>query len=189
MRSTEAVWNEYHESLRNFIRSRVRHAQDAEDLLQEIFLRVHRSIGALSGEEKLQGWLYRIARNAITDYYRKNARKGAMEMPGDPLFELLESSGSEDASLNETVSRWLRCLIRELDDTYREALTLTELERLPQKELAHRLGLSISGAKSRVQRGREKLKEKLLACCDIVMDRVGNVIDYERKSTSCGCGC
>ena len=60
-----------------------------------------------------------------------------------------------------------------------------EFEEISQKALAERLGLSLSGAKSRVQRGRVKLRELLLGCCHVDFDRRGNIIDYRRKRASC----
>ncbi|HLZ55439.1 MAG TPA: sigma factor-like helix-turn-helix DNA-binding protein, partial [Ktedonosporobacter sp.] len=70
-------------------------------------------------------------------------------------------------------------------DQDRQALVLTEYQGLTQKELGERLGLSFSGAKSRVQRAREKLKQELLACCHFELDRRGHILDYQPRCDCC----
>ena len=80
-------------------------------------------------------------------------------------------------------------MIEGLPDAYREAIVLTEFEGLTQKELADRLGISLSGAKSRVQRARGQLKQMLLGCCQFEFDRRGGIIDCKPRVNN-GCrGC
>jgi RNA polymerase sigma-70 factor (ECF subfamily) len=73
-------------------------------------------------------------------------------------------------------------LISTLPAPYRDALVLTEFEGLTQKEMAERLGISLSGAKSRVQRGREQLKRMLLERCQFEFDRLGRIIDCKPRT-------
>jgi RNA polymerase sigma-70 factor (ECF subfamily) len=88
------------------------------------------------------------------------------------------------------VASWLDPMMALLPEEDREVLRRADLEGLTQKELAARLGLSVTGAKSRVQRARKRLKEVLLGCCHVEMDRRGNAIDYTRKGRDCGpCRC
>jgi RNA polymerase sigma-70 factor (ECF subfamily) len=182
MMNTLDIWHQFNQHLLKFIHKRVKNEFDAEDILQDVFRKIHASIQHLSDESKIQSWVYRITRNAITDYYRVNANETfihyELDIPQEP---------EQTENLNQVVSRWLRCMIEDLDEKYREAIVLTEFENVTQKELADRLGISVSGAKSRVQRGREKIKEMLLACCHIERDGLGNVIDFQRKSASCNC--
>lgn len=107
-------------------------------------------------------------------------------MNGNLIHEIIDSH-QYDENLNHVVSTWLQCIIRDLDNKYKEAILLTELEGISQRQLAEKLGMSVSGVKSRVQRGREKIKELLLNCCEIELDRRGNVIDYQIKSARCTC--
>lgn len=183
---TEELWTRFSTDLLSFIQKRVRSEFDAEDILQDVFRKIHLSIHTLSDESKIQSWMYQITRNAITDYYRTSARRNGAETPFEDELEF-EDGTEEAGNLNNLVSGWLSCIVQDLDEKYREAILLTELGVLTQKQLAERLGISISGAKSRVQRGRERIKEMLLACCHIERDRLGNVIDYQRKSASCNC--
>ncbi len=76
-------------------------------------------------------------------------------------------------------------MIQRLPETYREAVILSEIKGLTQKEVAQMQGTSLSGAKSRVQRGRALLKEMLADCCRLEFDHKGRLCDYERKDKAC----
>lgn len=176
--SVEAVWSAFNNRLERFIAHRVPDQQAAEDLLQDVYLKIHTHVDTLRDSERLQSWVYRIARNVIYDYYR--SQKAVEEIPED-------IAAPEDIDLSDDVAARLgvREMINALPEEYREALILTEYEGLTQKELAQRLGISLSGAKSRVQRGRKMLRELLLACCHFEFDRLGKVIDYHPRCQCC----
>ena len=180
--TTEKVWEEFHPRLKHFILKRVPDEQSAEDLLQEVFLKIHARIDTLRDEEKLQSWIYQIARNAITDYYRE--QRATLDLPESLL--LPEEPLVGDDVVKELIPS-IKAMVDSLPDEYRQALILTEYEGLTQRQLAERLGLSYSGAKSRVQRAREKLKVMLLDCCHFEFDRLGKVIDYQPKCGQCSC--
>ena len=175
------VWDDFTIQLRRFIASRVRNEADAEDILQEVFIKIHRGIDKLENPLKLEAWVYQITRHAIIDYYRRsdNGVKVTAELPD----VLAEQNGNEE--IESEVAAWLRPMMAELPEKYREALQLTEIQGLTQKELADRLNISISGAKSRVQRAKEKLKDVLLECCHLEVDRRGKVVDWESKEPEC----
>ncbi|MDQ2713626.1 MAG: RNA polymerase sigma factor SigZ [Chloroflexota bacterium] len=147
--STESVWQAFHEPLEQFIRRQARDKSAAEDILQDIFVKIHTHIDSLKDESKLQGWLYRIARNAIYDYYR--SQRPVVEL--SETLDLLEELPEDD--MERELLPCLAAMVQRLPVDYRQALILTEYEGLTQKELAERLGLSFSGAKSRVQCARE----------------------------------
>ena len=173
----EQIWNEFAEKLRLFIQKRVSNPAEAEDILQDVFLKIGTRLNQLEDTAKLQGWLYLIARNAVIDHYRKQRE----------TVELSETLAIEDepAELEELKVSFRR-MIHGLPGPYREAILLTEFDGLSQVELARRLGISVSGAKSRVQRGREQLKEMLLDCCHFEFDRRGRVFDcHPRKPSDC----
>lgn len=175
----EAVWYRFSDRLRSFIRRRVHDEQAAEDILQDIFLRIHASMGALRDMRKLESWLYQITRNAVIDHYR--GQRATSELP-DTL------SVFDDTHGNDMVARLaidVREMAEALPEPYREAFRLTAYEGLSQKELAERLGLSYSGAKSRVQRARKKVKDMLMTCCHFEFDRRGMVIDYHQPHCCC----
>jgi len=132
----EHIWHEFAGKLGRFIRTRVADPAAAEDILQDVFLRIQKRLDQLKDPAKLETWIYLIARNAVVDHYR--TRRETVEVP----------------------------------------------ETMPSER--DRLGISLSGAKSRVQRGRAQLKKMLDECCTFEFDRRGAVIGCEpRKRSSC----
>jgi RNA polymerase sigma-70 factor (ECF subfamily) len=168
--TTEHVWEAFHTPLQQFIRRRVSDEATAEDVLQEVFLKIHQHMETLRDVKKLESWIYQITRNAIVDSYREPRPAATLESP-----EVLElpSELPDDDVVSELLP-CVRAMVRNLPELDRQALVLTEYQGLTQKELAERLGLSFSGAKSRVQRAREKLKQQLLECCHFELDRRGH---------------
>jgi RNA polymerase sigma-70 factor (ECF subfamily) len=180
--ATDTSWEQLREQLHGFISRRIDDPATAEDVLQDTLMRMHRGLGALRDDQYLGAWAYRIARNAIVDHHRR--RRG--HVPLDPEGEASPPEADPDGdNLNQEVARWLRPMIATLPEDYRVALELTELGGLTQAELAEHLGLSLSGAKTRVQRGRRKLRQQIERCCEIERDRLGNVIDYRPRDTCC----
>ena len=175
----ETVWTDVASKLRGYIRTRVRDHAAAEDIMQDVFLKAHTRIAQLQSPEKLEGWLFLIARNAVADHYRKS--KPHEELPAELATEAPDPEFENACELRAAFRR----MIEQLPAPYGQALTLTEFEGLTQKQLAARLGISLSGAKSRVQRGREKLKEALLDCCRFEFDRRGQSIDCTPKRSAC----
>jgi RNA polymerase sigma-70 factor (ECF subfamily) len=171
------------DDLRRFIRRRVSNDELAEDLLQETFIRIHRHVDALAEADRLMAWVYRIARNVIHDAYRCSAREKIRTTDFANVGEshLLATTNDPLDPLPCTSRKWQEELVSQLPEMYREAIRLAELEGLTQHEIAERLGLSLSGAKSRVQRGRALLKQALEACCRFEFDRRGNLLDVEPK--------
>lgn len=178
--TTEDIWLNMNQSLKAFILKRVRNVHDADDILQTVFAKIHANINGIKDESKLYAWVYRITKNSVTDYYR--TQNDHMEL--HKIEQELEAE-TECQDLNDEIIICLKSMINCLPDIYREALLLSELGNLTQKELAEKLGISVSGAKSRVQRARRKLKIMLTDCCKLYVDRYGNIIDYEHKHEHC----
>lgn len=179
--SINCVWEEFSVPLKRFIKKRIANEQDADDIFQEIFIKIHNNIGKLMNDNNIHAWIYRITRNAITDYYRRNHHN--IEII--ELLENLESSTDEELSANTEIASCLKVMVDSLPETYKQAIILTEFQNMTQRELSEKLGISISGAKSRVQRGRRMLKKMLLGCCQLEIDRRGNIIDYKHKNSEC----
>ncbi len=178
---TEQAWEAFHTPLHQFIRRRVADEATAEDLLQEVFLKIHQQGASLRDARHLESWIYQITRNLIIDYYR--SRQHRMTTLDDGEARDLPEEFPDDDIVSELLP-CVRAMVLALPDQDRQALILTEYQGLTQKELGERLGLSFSGAKSRVQRAREKLKQELLACCHFELDRRGHILDYQPR---CGC--
>ena len=173
------LYLKYRDRLYSFIFGRVNDPNITDDILQNIFLKIHTKIDTLKDHEKLESWIYQITRNAIIDYYRTN--KKLDELP-DSYTEPVPDS---DPKEREEISSWLRPMIENLPDKYRETLLLSEIKGISQKEIAKKIGLSLPGTKSRIQRGRSLVKKTLLKCCHFEFDRRGRVLDYKEKSDTC----
>ena len=177
--STEQLWREMHQSLKKFILSKVDNEQDANDILQEVFLKIQTKRAQLKDTNKIVPWLYQITRNIISDHYRSRSK-------GSELQDAPEGDAHSDTeSKTHEFALCIPAMIQSLPEKYRQAIYLTEIEGLSQKELAEKLDISYSGAKSRVQRGREKLKDALLQCCEIYTDAYGNILDYHPREKKC----
>ena len=178
MLTLEPIYATFDQDLRRFVARRVDNPAAVDDLLQDIYLRIHTHLPGLRDDARLAGWVFQIARNVIIDHYRRQR----------PTSDLLETLPSSDELEDDTAQRLAASLARMVDclpAKYREALVLTDLQGLSQPALAERLGLSVSGAKSRVQRGRERLKAMLLDCCHVELDRTGQVLSYEARCPAC----
>lgn len=172
-RDMDKIWNEFNEKLKLFILKHVPDESVAEDILQDVFIKIHTNMKTLRDKTKLQSWVYQVTRNAIVDYYRN--RKPATQVTD----QMAESEDTTDEISQTEISDCIQALIDELPEGYREALYLTQYQGLTQKEMGERLGLSPSGAKSRVQRAREKLKEMLLCHCHHQLDELGIAFNYQ----------
>ena len=166
------VWHALSDELRAFLRSRLPSESDADDVLQDVFVRIVEKIGSLREAGRIESWVYQIARNAIADFYRRRAPQ-----PADPVEAAVDLGGDEGGdNLNRSVAAWLSSMVGALPETLRDAVRMYEMEGLSQSEIANRLNISLSGAKSRVQRGRRQLERLLRGSCALETDRRGNVI-------------
>jgi RNA polymerase sigma-70 factor (ECF subfamily) len=179
---TGEVWSAFSADLRGFIRRRVNNLDDAEDVLQDVFVRIHRGLPSLTDTDRLLPWVYRITRNAITDRSRKHA--GPASLNHEPEYD--EPSNDDH---RDEIGRCLNQMLLRLPQTDREALKQVELDDVSQREFADRAGISISGAKSRVQRARRRLKSELLACCEFQFDRYGQPVSTPLPPCKNDCGC
>jgi RNA polymerase sigma-70 factor (ECF subfamily) len=175
------------DDLRAFLARRVPDEATAADLLQEVFLTVHGRAEQLRDDERVAGWVFRIARNVLADHYRRGEGRAARRArPGATLEELPGEGGCPEeraaADQHALLARWLVDALETLPARYRDAMRLVELEGVPRRVAAERLGLSYSGLRSRVQRGRRLLREILERCCDVELDPYGRVVDYRRRS-------
>ena len=175
--TVEHIWDTLANRMRSFIRSRVRDHAAAEDILQDVFLKIHQKLPSLRASERVESWVWRIVRNAIADYFRRS--RPTESLPDKVL--LTEEAGPDLPNLSPCI----RQFVDELQPSYREALLLTEWQGLTQHQMGTRLGLSPSGAKSRVQRARNELKSLLLDCCRFELDRRGNILEMTPLDKKC----
>jgi RNA polymerase sigma-70 factor (ECF subfamily) len=173
------AWRDLESKLRPFIARRVRPGVDVDDVVQDVFLRMQRGLAGLRDEQRFGPWVYQIARSAIVDHHRAAAKH---RVPGDETaVEEVAEVEEDDGAVERELANYVAPFVAMLASPYREALTLTELEGLTQKQAAEMLGVSLSGMKSRVQRGRQQLRKALEDCCHIALDARGRVISCEPR--------
>lgn len=173
---THCVCKEFSGQIRGYLLGKVKQRDDAEDLLQEIFIKIHNNIGTLQDEKKLAPWIHQIVRNTLSDYYRKS-RLETTELNEESTT--LSDTEVPDDIYSQCVNGCLKVFIDRLPDKYKEPLVLSDIKELKQKDIAKEMNLSYSGLKSRVQRGREMIKDMFVECACISDN--GNLTDK-----SCG---
>jgi len=183
-----ALWQDVSSRLRPFIARRVSPG-DIEDVLQDVWIRVQRGLPGLRDEERFTSWLFQIARNSVAEHQRARARHPLPatapaddDQPAPPPEE-------DDRDAARSLSACVSMFVAQLASPYREAVTLVELEGLTAREAAEMVGISISGMKSRVQRGREQLRKLFDQCCEIALDARGKVTDYTPRPRPCPPAC
>ena len=170
------------EQIRPFVERRVA-PHDVDDVVQEILQRVHTGADVLDEDTRFAAWLHRVARNTITDHHRRTSRREAKH---EAFATEWRDEAEEQEDAVASLSMFVRAFVEMLPSPYREALDLTEIQGLTMREAAEREGVSLSGMKSRVQRGRRLLRELFEACCEIALDARGKPTDFTpRVQPSC----
>src|SRR5690606_1799517 len=146
---------------------------DAEDLAQEVFLKLYESKN--SKVQNIKSWIYTIAKNSIIDYYKK--KRIYTEEVGDNLMRV---ERSEEKAIQE-LSNCIEMFINQLPADYMTVMRLSEMDNLSQKEIAVKMDMNYTTVRSKIQRGRVKLKELISDCCTVIQGGKGAIIDYKKK--------
>lgn len=173
------VWNDMNDRLTHFVNGKIKDPDVSKDIVQDVFLKVFTKYDTLKNKEKLVPWIYQVTRNEIISHFRKIKFNSAPE----------ETQAEEfiDETLTSELTACINPFLNTLPEKYKQAVILADIENIPQKEIAEQLGISYSGTKSRVQRGRELLKSAYNQCCTISTDVYGDVIDYKAKNCTKKC--
>jgi len=188
----EAPWRPFVEGLRKFVQGRVPEA-DADDVLQNTLLRLHEASDSLRDTDRAEAWVFSVARRTIADFYRDRER-GPTETPVGRAPE--EATGEPPATQNlsgydgthdvhEEVLSWLRPMAEELPEKYRRPLVRADFEGATHQAVADELGLTRSGATSRIRRARAKLREQLRRCCEVEFGPEGRAVAFRRREKPC----
>ena len=164
----------------------MRTREDAEDILQNVFIKISANLDKLTEDVKLKNWIFTITRNAIIDYYRINASWKKIAVNSDISDDIVEAE--EDSDPTKGLDQCINSMIGLLPDEYRDIIIQSEIEGIKQKDLALKYGIAYPSMRSKVQRGRERLKQLFHDCCHIETDKHGNVIEAQGK-TDCGEKC
>jgi len=163
--------------LLGYVTKRVKDKSLAEDIVHDVFLKVQAKANQVRDNDKMIGWIYRITKNTIIDHFRFQSR----------IIKAEDLDWEDDKTyLNLCVERCLAEKLATLPDKYREALELSEVQGISQLDISKKLNISYSGAKSRVQRARQMLKEMMEREYHVKLDSYGNVIRCENR-LPCGC--
>ncbi len=162
-----SAWHRHEAELRAWLRGRMGNPEDAEDMLQELFLKALRQGKQFCEIDNARAWLFEVARNALAD--RLRLRKEQVELPEDLAQEI------DEPIPVDTLAQCLPRTLAELSEEDREAITLCDLEGLNQEDYARMKGLTLPGAKSRVQRARKRLRDHLTGVCQVQFDAAGKV--------------
>jgi RNA polymerase sigma-70 factor (ECF subfamily) len=176
--SERGSWQQLSDRLVAYIRRRLP-AEEAEDVRQDVLLRIFKGAPQLNDDTRFGPWVYSIARNAVIDRMRSR-RPAPADIDG--IAEPASPTAADAQPLLDCVAPF----VARLPSPYREAITLTELRGLTQQEAAEIAGVSLSGMKSRVQRGRRLLRAMFEECCHLTIDRRGRVIDATPNSRRAG---
>jgi RNA polymerase sigma-70 factor (ECF subfamily) len=180
----DVSWSETLARVRAFVAARVGDDELAADITQDVVVRSIAS-GALERVDNPAAWLYRSARNAVIDHYRTHRRHETLHD-----LDLWPDPGPTDNRPNDATRELARCLqplLRQLPPAARDALTRVDVDGQTNQQAATELGISVSGAKSRVQRARRQLKDLLEQCCTVEVDRTGAVATYRPTGPACSC--
>ncbi|WP_432667448.1 RNA polymerase sigma factor SigZ [Wukongibacter baidiensis] len=175
------IWNEFSTELYKYINSKVKSEYDAEDILQDVFVKIYKNVDKVDELSELKSWIYKITKNTIIDYYRK---KKDVSVGIEKIEEGLDEDNDSD-NMNEEISKCLEKMIFELPKKYQEVIELHDMKGMKHREISEKFDVTVSCSKMRAQRAKAKLKDILLECCDFEVDVYGNVIDYKQKKAEC----
>lgn len=183
---TATLWEQFAAPLRSFVARRAPREVDTEDVLQDVFVRIQAQLPNLRDADRIDAWIFQIARNVVADAFRKRARRELLTERA-AFEESLQGTEDDERLAESALISCLASMIAQLPEPYRQAIALTEIDGVTQTEAARRVGLSISGMKSRVQRGREQLKGIIQDCCHVKIDARGRVVECDpRRQSVCG---
>ena len=179
-RGSEQIWAEFSGRIRSHLLRKIRNKGDVDDLMQEIFVKIHSHLGHLRESGKLSSWIYRIAENTLNDYYRKGRS-------GDVVYdeEKLAQADSDGDHVLSGIESCLEAFIGRLPEKYREPLVMSGVDGIKQKEIAERMNISYSGLKSRVQRGRKMIMDMFIECCKLSVGSDGRLTGEMGEMDDC----
>lgn len=179
------IYKQFHSDLLGYVKSKVRSREDAEDILQNVFIKISSNIDKLTEDVKLKSWIFTITRNAIIDYYRVNATKKKVAVPEEIDENILEL---DDPDPTKGLDQCMNSMISLLSEEYRDIIIDSEIKGIKQKDLADKYEMAYPSMRSRVQRGRERLKQLFYNCCHIETDKHGNILTAQSR-TDCDGPC
>jgi len=170
MNCLNAAWRAHEAELRRWVQHRLHDTAQADDLVQDVFLKALRQGERFCALHNPRAWLFEVARNLLIDRFRMT--RDTVALPDD-----LPALAQETATV-DSLSACLPRVLAELSQQDREAITACDLQGVAQADFARARGLSLSAAKSRLQRARQRLKARMTQACQVRLDGAGHVTDF-----------
>lgn len=174
--TSENLWQTYANDLKRYVFSQIKDEEITNDVLQEVFIKIHLNIDNLREKSSVKSWVFTIAHNTLMNFLNKKS----ISLPVEDI--------PDDFITNEEVHSAKSCLlplIKNLPEKYREPLLLSEIQGKKQSEVADVLGISLSGAKSRIQRGRKLLQQGFMDCCHYKLNEEGFLVGEHQDKADC----
>lgn len=172
--NVSSLWLAYKSGLKFYILKLVKDENIANDLSHEVLMKVYNSCCSGNEIKNVRSWMFQIAHNTTIDYLKK-MNKFTYEVP--EIFE------EEDSNSYREAAEFMTPLISLLPDKYSLPLKLSDIEGLKQADVSKKINLSLTATKSRIQRARKLLKEKIVECSNLELDEKGNLLSLEIKQS------
>lgn len=181
-RNTKTIWEEFSNQLQKYILKRVNNFDDAEDILQDVFVKIHLKKNSVVESEKLIGWIYAITRNSIIDYYKQKSNGAKDEQLNENKF--IRTEKNKNLSYLE-LKKCINPFLSNLSQEEKQLIISVDIKLQPQTELAKELEIPYPTLKSKLQRVRKKMKKMFFECCTFEVDSKGQVIDFTSLQKGC----
>lgn len=169
-----ALWSDYKNEMLFYILKKIKDKEIANDLSHEVLMKIYNSCCSNTEIRNVRSWMFQIAHNTTIDYLKKENKFT------DEITDVIEKD--ENNSYQE-VEELIKPLIKLLPEKYAVPLLLADIEELKQAEVSKKINLSLTATKSRIQRARKLLKEKIIECCNLELDEKGNLLSLEIKQS------
>lgn len=170
----EAV-QDYYDFLKSYILKKTNSVELAEDLVQEVMIKLVEAHQQSKPIKNVKAWLFQVSRNTIYDYFKKHYV--TVELDEDWKINSLK----DDSSLEFEAADYIISMIDMLPEKDSLLLKMSDIDSIPQKQIAFALNIGLSATKMRLQRARKKLKNLFVECCDIEFDKDGNFVGCSIK--------
>ena len=165
-----STWTAHEAELRGWLRHRLGNPSETDDILQDLFLKALRQGERFCSVQNARAWLFEVARNTLADHLRVS--RNTVELPENLVVP------TDETDTVDTLTACLPRVLSELSAQDREAITLCDLQGMAQADYARQKDLSLSAAKSRVQRARQRLRDRMTIACQVQIDVTGRVSDF-----------
>ena len=168
-----ALWTDYKNEMLFYILKKIKDKEIANDLSHEVLMKIYNSCCSGNEIKNIKSWMYQIAHNTVIDYLKSENKF---------TNEVNEKFESDENNTYEEAEKFLEPLIKLLPDKYALPLLLSDIEGVSQIEVSKKMNLSLTATKSRIQRARKLLKEKIIECSNLEMNAKGRPISIEIKA-------